>query len=140
MLVVYALGYEYAAKKWAVRLGYNYAKSPIAEQDGSKGITNPANGADNFSGAVKNFFNLSGFPGIVETHYTIGGGYNISDSLAIDGSFIYVPEVSASFDTSAMTEGLALGAGNGAAATTGASTADVTHSQMALTLAMSYKF
>ena len=148
---VYALGYEYAAKSWAFRAGYNYAKSPIIEQDGSKGTVQPG---QNYVGAVKNFFNMAGFPGIVETHYTIGGSYGISDALSLDGSFIYAPEVSESFDTSGLTEGAAynFAGGNtnpidpnnavpGAVAMGSAeSSADVTHSQMALTLAVSYKF
>ena len=136
---VYAVGYEYATKSYAVRLGYNYAKSPIVEQTASKGFTG-AN-VTNYAGAVKNFFNLSGFPGIVETHYTIGGGYNVSDALAIDGSFIYVPETTASFDTSAMTQAFVAGAAGGAAAAGSQnSSATVKHSQMALTVAASYKF
>ena len=123
---VFALGYEYAAKSWAFRAGYNYAKSPIAEQDGSMGTSAPGGTNPNYSGAVKNFFNLDGFPGVVETHYTVGGGYNISDAFALDAAFIYVPEVTNSFDISAM-------AGPNA-------TADVKHSQMGLTLAGTYKF
>jgi len=140
---VYAVGYEYAAKSWAFRMGYNYAKSPIAEQDGST-----------YSGAVKNFFNLSGFPGIVDTHYTIGGAYWFSDALSLDAAFIYVPEVSASYDTTGLSQGAAysLSGGNtnpldpnnavpGAIMQgTASSTADVTHSQMGMTLAMSYRF
>jgi long-chain fatty acid transport protein len=121
---VYSVGYEYAAKSWAVRLGYNYAKSPIVEQAA-------ANPATQYIGAVQNFFNLSGFPGIVETHYTIGGGYNVSDALSLDGSFIYAPETTNTFDTSALTQ--ALGA-------PGVSSANVKHSQMALTIAGTYKF
>jgi len=132
---VYAVGYEYAAKSWALRLGYNYAKSPIVEQDG-----NPLTaGNASYGNAVKNFFNLSGFPGIVETHYTIGGGYNISDALSLDGSFIYVPETSVSYNTSGMTQGIILGSG-GALTGTEISSANVKHSQMALTIAGTYKF
>ena len=116
---IYAVGYEYASESYAVRLGYNYAKSPISEQDTAA--------AQAKIGSVKNFFNLSGFPGIVETHYTIGGGYNVSDALSIDGSFIYAPEVSNSYAVNGLT-GVAT------------STVDVKHSQMALTLAMSYKY
>ncbi|MBL1244710.1 MAG: outer membrane protein transport protein [Sulfurimonas sp.] len=116
---VYAVGYEYAADSFAVRLGYNYAKSPIVEQ------------ADTYVGGVTNFFNLSGFPGIVETHYTVGGGYNISDALSLDGSFIYVPEATASYNTTTFTT---------AVGGTGTSSANVKHSQMALTIAGTYKF
>ena len=148
---VYAVGYEYDAKSWAFRMGYNYAKNPIAEQNGAKGMT--AQGPQGYTGAVKNFFNLSGFPGIVETHYTIGGAYSISDSLSLDGAFIYVPETSLSYDTSGMTEAFSYAANGGkqvadpanaaassAATATASSSADVKHSQMGLTLAMSYKF
>ena len=144
---VYAVGYEYAGKGWALRAGYNYAKSPIVEQNGAKGAVP----GQNYVGAVKNFFNLAGFPGIVETHYSIGGGYDITEALTLDGSFIYVPEVSESFDTSGLTEGAAAnlaqnvmglsGPTAGAlGANTAASTADVKHSQMAATLALSYRF
>ncbi len=111
---VYAVGYEYAADTWALRAGYNYAKSPIAEQNGATP-----------GGAVKNFFNLAGFPGVIETHYTIGGGYNITESFALDGSFIYAPETTVSTDTTA------LGGGKDTS---------VKHSQMAVTIAGTYAF
>jgi len=149
---VYALGYEYAGKSWAFRAGYNYAKSPIVEQDGSKGTVQPG---QNYVGAVKNFFNLAGFPGIVETHYTIGGAYDITEALTLDGSFIYAPEVSESFDTSGLTEGAAYQFAGGSTPYTGSaadmtagavagmsapSSVDVKHSQMAFTLAATYRF
>ncbi len=151
---VYAVGYEYAGKGWAVRVGYNYAKNPIAEQNGAKSATlnSGLQPGQNYVGAVKNFFNLAGFPGIVETHYTIGAGYDITDALTLDGSFIYVPEVSASYDTSGLTEGATYQFATAApfnqdmptaANTAGASassSADVTHSQMSVTLALSYRF
>jgi len=147
---VYAVGYEYAPKGWAFRIGYNYAKSPIVEQDGSKTGSPTSNPGGNYVGAVKNFFNMAGFPGIVETHYTIGGAYDISEALTLDGSFIYVPETSASYDTSGLTEGAAFNLGQlngltpaqaaGVATGSASSSADVTHSQMALTLALSYRF
>lgn len=112
---IYALGYEYAAKSWAVRAGYNYAKSPISEQDG----TTP-------QGAVKNFFNLAGFPGVVDTHYTLGGGIALGDFI-IDCAFVYAPEVTNSYDITAMPAGPS-------------TTADVTHSQMGVTIAGTYRF
>jgi long-chain fatty acid transport protein len=142
---VYAAGYEYAGKSWAFRMGYNYAKSPIVEQDNK--TLNPQ---ANYAAGVKNFFNMAGFPGIVETHYTIGGAYDITESLTLDGSFIYAPEVSASYDTSGLTQGAVSGFAqmatatvdnaNAVAAASPASSADVTHSQMAVTLAVSYRF
>ncbi len=117
----YALGYEYAAKSWALRAGYNYAKNPIAEQDGKT-----------YAGAVKNFFNTAGFPGIVESHYTLGGGYAFTEMFSMDGAFIYAPESTVSYDTSGMT------AASGAPGI--ASTADVKHSQMGVTIAATFKF
>ena len=123
---VYAVGYEYAADSWALRLGYNYAKSPITEQNGAMGNANPGGTNPNYSGAIKNFFNLGGFPGVVETHYTLGGAYNISKDFSLDGAFIYVPEVTQSYDVSA-----AFGPNT---------KANVKHSQMGVTIAGTYKF
>ena len=132
---VFAVGYEYAAKNYAVRLGYNYAKNPIVEQDGSTSAGNAA-----YGNAVKNFFNLAGFPGVIETHFTIGGSYTISEALSFDGSFIYAPEVELSYDTTGMTYGI-IANDTGAASYAGeTSSTEVKHSQMALSLAMNYKF
>ncbi|MDQ7045765.1 MAG: outer membrane protein transport protein [Sulfurimonas sp.] len=112
---VIAIGYEFATKTWALRAGYNYSKSPISEQ------IETGNG----KGSAQNFFNLSGFPGIVESHYAFGGGYNVSDSLSLDAAVVYAAEKKESFTTAAY------GAG---------STVDVSHSQLGLTVAMTYKF
>ena len=132
---VIAVGYEYAATDWALRVGYNYAESPIKEQDGSGATA----GMAAYGNSVKNFFNLSGFPGVVETHITVGAGYSISDAMTLDAAVIIVPEVTESFNTSGMTQGMIQGAGG---APTGAevSSADVTHSQMGINIAMTYKF
>ena len=136
---VYAVGYEYAGNGWALRAGANYGKSPVAEQDG-----NPLTaGNASYSGAVKNFFNLSGFPGIVESHYTLGGGYDITKDFTLDASFIIAPEVTASYDTTGMTAAfMANGTNppNPANWDGSTSTADVAHSQMAVTIAASYRF
>ena len=144
---VYALGYEYATKAWALRLGYNYGKSPIVEQDASSMQADNGKGYEN--GAI-NFFNLAGFPGIVEQHITLGGGYQLTKDLGLDASFVYAPETSASYDTTGMTQGMvyqgALQQGKTpeeagqAAAAASSSSADVTHSQMALSLALNYRF
>jgi len=135
---VYAIGYEYAANGWALRAGYNYAKSPIVEQDG-----NPLTaGQAAYGNAIKNFFNTDGFPGIVETHFTLGGGIALGD-FTIDGAFVYVPEVTASYNTTGMTAGFMANAtqpANPANWDGSTSTADVTHSQMGVTIAGTYKF
>ena len=132
---VYALGYQFAGNGWALRAGMNYGKSPVAEQAADPMTVGNAS----YSGAVKNFFNLSGFPGIVESHYTLGGGYDFTKDFTVDASFIYAPEVTASYDTTGMTAAFVAGAG-GTWNPAQTSTADVAHSQMAVTLAASYRF
>lgn len=112
---VFALGYERVFDGATLRLGYNYAQSPIQEQDGTL-----------YDGAAKNFFNLAGFPGIVEQHYSAGFGYKIAKDVDLDGAFIFAPQAKESFDISAMGQG--------------ATTAKVKHSQMGVTLALSYTF
>lgn len=139
-----AVGYEYATNSWAFRTGFNYGKSPIAEQANAQG--NP----QTYDGGAINFFNLSGFPGVVKEHLTIGGGYNISDALSLNAAVVYAPKVTVSYNTSGMTAGMVYNAqlANGAtkaaagtaAAGAGASTANVTHSQMGVTIAATYKF
>ncbi|HFU74156.1 MAG TPA: aromatic hydrocarbon degradation protein [Helicobacteraceae bacterium] len=139
---VFALGYEFATKSWALRLGYNYGKSPIAEQDASKGLT--PSGVTNYKGGIQNFFNMAGFPGIVEQHITFGGGYNFTESFGLDAAVVYVPEVTASYDTSSVTQGFVAQAAQGGVPVdpnaSAPSTADVKHSQMGVTVALSYKF
>jgi len=136
---VVALGYQFKSDTWAVRLGYNYANNPVEEQNGAAGLT--AQGPANYEGAVLNYFNLAGFPAIIETHYTVGGSYNFSEKVSMDLAYVYSPEVTQSFDTSAMTQGQMLAAGQGAAAaTSAASSANVKHSQSALTVAFNIEF
>ncbi len=139
---VYSLGYEYARKSWALRLGYNYAKSPIVEQNAKASAPTPEAGQLAYENGAKNFFNLAGFPGVVEQHLTLGGGYQFNDLVGLDASMIYAPEVSNSFDTTGMTQGLAQQGGvppAGAGQIT-TSTADVTHSQLGFTVALNFKF
>ncbi|MBD3801478.1 MAG: hypothetical protein IE886_08610, partial [Campylobacterales bacterium] len=103
-----------------------------------------------YDGAVKNFFNLAGFPAVVESHVTAGGTYSFSKMLSVDAAFVYAPEVSFSYDTSAMGQGLAYNmvlqnggtptdAANAAGATQNSS-ADVKHSQRGVTVQLNYAF
>jgi len=145
---VMAIGYEYKAKSWAIRLGYNYANNPIEEQNGAAATptTMTSKGPANYEGAVLNYFNLAGFPAVIEQHYTIGGTFNLSDTASIDLAYVFSPEVSQSFDTSAMTQGQMLATGNynptiptdPVYQTT--STANVKHSQSAFTVAANIAF
>lgn len=117
---VFALGYQYQFNELAIRAGYNYAESPIVEQDGSTYVN-----------AAKNFFNLAGFPGIVEHHITAGLGYQYSKNLELNGAIVYAPEVTESYDISGM---------SGALGFPTPASADIEHSQLGLTFALSYKF
>ena len=143
---VFALGYQYETPTWAFRAGYNHGKSPISELNGAASPT-----ANNYDNAATNFFNLAGFPAVVENHYTLGGDYSISDKLALSVAVVYSPEVTNSFNTTALSGGMAYGGAlaQGApqaqaqaaaqAASTG-STANVNHSQQAVTIGATYKF
>ena len=124
---IVALGYQYKAPTWALRAGYNHAKSPIKELNGA--ATNPAN----YPNAAINFFNLSGFPAVIETHYTLGGDYAVSENMDISLGVVYSPEVTETFDTSMMAAAMTRGAVT-------SSTANVKHSQKAVTLGMTYKY
>jgi len=126
---IISVGYEYATSTWAVRVGYNYAESPIKEQDGNT-----------YGGAVKNFFNLAGFPGIVESHFTLGGGYAIDKKLTLDAAVVYAAEVSESFNTNGLAAAAYAFGGGTSPQNVGASSIDVTHSQLGITLGLNYKF
>jgi len=142
---VIALGYQYAADTWALRVGYNYAKNPIKEKNGA-GSTEAEIIANNYQpvnyqNAAINYFNLAGFPAVVEQHYTIGGSYAFSKTVGFDMAYVYTPEVEFSYDTSAMTQGQMLGAGYTPAQVANVtSEAKVKHSQQALTLQLTYAF
>ena len=81
---------------------------------------------------------------------SIGGSYNFSKMVSVDAAFVYAPEVSESYDTSAMGQGLAynmiLGATGDEATAAGVagnvqnSSADVDHSQMGVSVALNYAF
>jgi len=143
---IVALGYQYETSSWAFRAGYNHGKSPIQELNGA------ANDPANYDNAGINYFNLAGFPAVVEDHFTLGGDYSISDAFSLSLAFVYSPEVTETFDTTAMTYGMAYqGAmaqgftqeqamGGAGQASASGSTAEVKHAQKALTVGMTYKF
>ena len=91
---VFAIGYEYAEKKWAIRLGYNYAKSPISEQEvmlNEQGQDTNINSAGLPAGLV-NTFNTLGFPGIMTTHYTFGGNIQLAKQTKLAVAYVYAPQ------------------------------------------------
>lgn len=140
---VFIIGYQYDAKTWALRLGYNYASNPIKEQTASNMFA-----AGNYDGAVINYFNAMGFPATTESHFALGGSYNFSEKIGLDFAYTYAPEVTESYDTSALTQAqtyakAAPAYGQANAATMAGqmkSTATVKHSQQAISLAMTIKF
>lgn len=89
---VVAVGYQYAADGWAVRVGYNYASQPIQEGD----VMDPQAG---YANAALNTFNLLGFPATTESHIGLGGTYAFSDKVSVDAAYTYAPETSTTFKT-----------------------------------------
>lgn len=89
----YALGAQYKLNDtWTLRAGWNYAKNPVKEHQGF----NPA-GATNVQGvAVPNvgyeYLRIIGFPGIVENHVTLGLGWNLTESLIMNLSYMHAFE------------------------------------------------
>jgi len=79
---VIALGYEFAADTWAVRVGYNHGKSPL-----------PTDFDATFADGGVSFFQTIGshvaFPAVTEDHYTIGGSYAFSEKTSVDAAFVY---------------------------------------------------
>ena len=75
---IYALGYEYAAESWAVRLGYNYGASPINTDVKSDG-----------SNQEVVMGSLIQFPGVTESHYSIGGTFAFSEMTSMDLAYVY---------------------------------------------------
>ena len=128
---VYAVGYEYAADNWAVRLGFNYAKNPIKEWPDGAGAVNPGDMTtwQYAGGAALNMFNLLGFPAVVEQHYAIGGSYAFSKMVSLDGAFTFAPETKEEYGTG----GLA------AFGMTG-DTATVKHSQYGVSAQVNFAF
>jgi len=107
---ILAIGAKYSASGYWLGLGYNHANDPIGV------VSNPA----------VNMFNNMFFPAIVTNSYTFGGGYDISNALAVEGAAVYTPKV---------TKTVSIAGIPGAAATN-----TTTHSQKALEVSLRYKF
>jgi long-chain fatty acid transport protein len=120
---VYALGLKYSADSYWLGLGYNYGKNPVPNNKSNV----PVNGdpAYNTDGDTMNLFNYAMFPATVEEAYTIGGGYSINETLALDVAYTYSPEVSDTVETTTVATG---------------SATNTKHSQQALTLAVKFNF
>lgn len=111
---VIAIGAKYAANGYWLGLGYNHANDPIGVLADST-----------YRNAAINVFNNMFFPAIVTNSYTFGGGYDISNTLAVEGAVVITPEVKKAVAISSL----------GAAPTN-----TTTHSQKAYEISLRYKF
>jgi long-chain fatty acid transport protein len=113
---VIALGLKYMGTGYWMGIGYNKADNPIKAQNGTVS-----------AGAATNMFNNVFFPATTEQHFSVGGGYDLTKNVSLEGAVMYAPEVSTTVDTSALTN-------------PNPSTNTTKHSQMAYTLQAKYKF
>lgn len=137
---VFGLGAKYSGNNYWVGVGYNYGEDPIDKvQDNT------------YAGQAVDMFNNHFFPAIVEQHFTFGGGYQISQNLALDASVVYAPEISKSVNTGRVSQGYimnsAMQAGMSqqqaqqqAANANGNSEHEVTHSQIGYTISLRMNF
>lgn len=79
---VIAVGAKYSANGYWLGAGYNHANDPIE---------NMAAGV--YRNDAINFFNNMFFPAVVTNSYTLGGGYDFSKALAVEGSYVMTPKV-----------------------------------------------
>lgn len=90
---VYALGTQYkATEKLDLRAGFNYAANPVKEHNGwdPQGVTSIQGTAIPTFG-YEMFRNI-GFPAIVESHLTLGFGYQLTETLAVNVAYAHVFE------------------------------------------------
>jgi long-chain fatty acid transport protein len=130
---VYMIGYQYAQDSWALRAGYNYAKSPIKARSAASMFT-----PGDYDGAALNTLNLLGFPAIVEEHYTVGGSFAFNKTTSIDLAYVYVPEVTETFDNSALTQAMIYA--NTGTPSSATSTISTKHSQDAVSFQLNFAF
>ncbi len=130
---VVSIGGKYATNKFWVGLGYNHGNSPISEQ--AQSTTNPQAA---YAAAATNVFNNTFFPATTESHFTFGGGYSLTKAVSIEGAVVIAPEVTTTFDTSAVSSAFATEANN--TNTAAASSSTTKHSQIGYTFQVKYHF
>jgi long-chain fatty acid transport protein len=91
---VYALGAKYSGGGYWLGLGYNNSNNPIAALSGSTS-----------AGAATNMFNNLFFPAVIQDSITLGGGYDLTKSFALEGAVVYSPEVKTTVSISKLTGG-----------------------------------
>jgi long-chain fatty acid transport protein len=117
---IFAIGAKYAANGYWLGLGYNNANDPIGTLPAS---TAGAPGSVEYRNAAINFFNNMFFPAIVTNSYTFGGGYDISNVLAVEASAVITPKVEKTVDVASF-----------------GGTNKTTHSQQSYSVSLRYKF
>ncbi len=130
---VFIVGYQYAQNNWTLRAGYNHASNPIKEQSAASMMT-----PGDYQGAALNMLNLLGFPAVVEDHYTIGASYAFSKMTSIDIAYVYTPEVTDTYDTSAMSQAMVYASGGDPTGVT--SSVKTKHSQNAASFQLNFNF
>jgi long-chain fatty acid transport protein len=65
------------------------------------------------------------FPATAQSHFTFGGGYSLTQNMALDAAIVYAPQTKKEFDTS----GLGI-----------ADSVKTKHEEMSYTVQLSYKF
>jgi len=130
---VIALGLKYSGKGYWIGAGFNKADNPIKKFSGTPAAMTPQAIGSAAEGATKNMFNNIFFPAITESHFSVGGGYDITKNVTLEGAIMYAPEVTSTVDTTMLTS-------NPATMTINPSTNTTKHSQMAYTIQAKYKF
>ncbi|NPA28471.1 MAG: aromatic hydrocarbon degradation protein [Epsilonproteobacteria bacterium] len=89
---VYAVGYQYSASNWDIRVGFNHGSNPVTIFDG----------ATDMAAAALNMFNLLGFPATAKNHITFGGTYRANSNFSTDIALVYALNSKTSADISAL--------------------------------------
>lgn len=92
---VFALGAKYTGKGYWLGAGFNYASDPI-NVVGANATPDMAG----YAAQATDLFNNHFFPAIVEKHFTVGGGYNLTKTMALDFAVVYADKVNKTVDTS----------------------------------------
>jgi long-chain fatty acid transport protein len=125
---VIALGLKYLGTGYWMGIGYNKADNPIQNL-----VAANAQAPGQYQNGAINMFNNVFFPAITEQHFSVGGGYDLTKNVSLEGAIMYAPEVTNTVDTSSVSQAFTGGAVTSSSNTT-------KHSQMAYTLQAKYKF
>ncbi len=87
---VLGLGAQYKpTKQIALRVGYNYANNPVKEHGNFDGTTLKNVQGIQMPTYYYETFRIVGFPAIVKQHVTLGAGYEISKSFALNAGYTH---------------------------------------------------